>query len=203
MKGSPKLVGRPGRPRAFDPGQALEAALTVFWRKGYDGASLTDLTGAMGVSRPSLYAAFGDKQSLFRQALARYLAGPAAYFDRALDAPTAREAVERLLGGAVELGTDPMHPRGCLLVQGALSCSESAGGARDELASRRAAGQAAIRRRLRRAQVEGDLPADVDVGELARYVATVMQGLAVQAASGAGRAELRRVVARALQAWPR
>lgn len=191
-----------GRPRGFDPQAALEAALQVFWSKGYDGASLSDLTAAMGINRPSLYAAFGDKQSLFQKAVDRYLSGPVSYFDRALEAPSAREAVERLLNDSIQLATDPSHPRGCLLVQGALSCSESGAAARDELRARRTAGQASIRRRLKRARDEGDLPADADPDELARYVATLMQGLAVQAAGGASRADLRRVAARALRAWP-
>src|SRR5207245_2576808 len=111
-----------GRPRSFDLDKALDAALQVFWRKGYEGASLPDLTEAMGINRPSLYAAFGNKEELFRTVVIRYIEGPAAFVRKALDEPTARAAAERLLTGAVDLVTDPKNPRGCLLVQGALVC---------------------------------------------------------------------------------
>src|ERR1051325_3475900 len=103
-----------GRPRQFDTEKALDRALTVFWQKGYEGASLLDLTRAMGINRPSLYAAFGNKEALFRKALDRYAEGQAAYIRAALEAPTARAVAERLLHGTVELLTDPRNPRGCL-----------------------------------------------------------------------------------------
>lgn len=192
-----------GRPREFDVEKALDRALAVFWRKGYEGASLPELTRAMGINRPSLYAAFGNKEALFRKVLDRYAAGPAAYVAEALAEPTARAAAERLLGGAVDLLTGPRGPRGCLLVHGALACGEAAESVRRELAARRAAGEAAIRRRFERARAEGDLPPDACPADLARYVATVLRGMAVEAASGASRAELRRVVELAMRAWPK
>jgi len=193
-----------GRPREFDVNEALDRALEVFWRKGYEGASLDDLTAATGVNRPSLYAAFGNKEELFRKALARYTRGPAAYFGEALNEPTARAVVERLLGGAAELLSDPRKPRGCLIVQGALTCGKEvdAVAVHRELIARRAAGQEALRRRLERAVEEGDLPPGTDCADLARYVATVIHGMAVQATGGASRDELSRVVALALRAWP-
>lgn len=191
-----------GRPRAFDIDEVLDRALQVFWRKGYEGASLADLTRAMGINRPSLYAAFGDKQSLFRKVLDRYAEGPAAYVREALKEPTARAVVERLLSGAVEVQTGPLNPQGCLTVHGALAGGKGGDAIRQELNSRRAAGEAAIRKRLERAKSEGDLPPDVSPADLARYVTTVMHGMAVQAAGGASRAELRRVVKTALRAWP-
>jgi AcrR family transcriptional regulator len=191
-----------GRPRSFDIDKALDRALQVFWHKGYEGTTLSDLTKTMGINRPSLYAAFGNKETLFRKALDRYSDGPAAYVRKALEEPRARAVVERLLREAADLLTDPRTPRGCLMVQGALSCGEAANPIRQELASRRAAGEAAIRQRFKRAVSEGDLPADADPTDLARYVATVTHGMAVQAAGGASRKQLLRVVETALRAWP-
>jgi len=198
-----KSSERLGRPRSFDTGKALDAALQVFWQKGYQGTSLSDLTQAMGINRPSLYAAFGDKQALFRKALNRYVEGPAAYARESLKEPTARAVVERLLGGAADLDTASRHPKGCLTVQGALACGEAADSIRQELNSRRASGEAQLRRRLKRAKSEGDLPAESDPADLARYVATVMYGMAVQAAGGASHHELQRVIEIALRAWPK
>jgi AcrR family transcriptional regulator len=191
-----------GRPREFDVEQALDRALKVFWRKGYEGSTLPDLTKAMGINRPSLYAAFGSKEELFRKALDRYSQGPAGYIPEALGEPTARAVVERLLKGTIDLVTDRRYPRGCLMVQGALACGGAAESIRKELASRRLAGEAAIRERLERAISEGDLTADPHAADLARYVMAVIQGIAVQAAGGASRAELGRVAAMALRAWP-
>jgi AcrR family transcriptional regulator len=191
-----------GRPRAFDIDTALDRALQVFWRKGYEGTSLSELTKAMGINRPSLYAAFGNKEALFRKALDRYAEGPAAYTRTALDEPTARAVVERLLRGVIELLTNPRHPPGCLAVQGALACGDAADSIRRELISRRVAGEAALRQRFERAITDGDLPSGADPADLARYVVTITQGMAVQAAGGASREELRRVVEMALRAWP-
>src|SRR4051812_11366538 len=195
-------TGSRGRPRAFDADRALDRALTVFWRKGYEGASMPDLTRAMGINRPSLYAAFGNKQELFRKAVERYASGPAAYAREAMELPTARQVVERLLRGGACGATDRKHPRGCLMVQGALTCGDAARPARRELASRRAAAEQALRRRLERARDEGDLPPDSNAADLAKYVVTVLHGMSVQAASGATRAQLDRVAETALRAWP-
>ena len=191
-----------GRPREFDVDQALDRALEVFWLKGYEGTSLPDLTGAMGINRPSLYAAFGNKEALFRRALDRYAEGPAAYVREAVGEPTARAVARRLLGGAIDLLTDPRNPRGCLFVQGALACGEAADSVRRELVARRLAGEVAVRQRFERALAEGDLPAGSDPADLARYVVTLIHGMAVQAAGGASREDLRRVVKLALRGWP-
>jgi AcrR family transcriptional regulator len=176
--------------------------MQVFWRKGYEGASLSDLTQAMAINRPSLYAAFGDKQTLFHKVLDRYDSGPAAYVQEALKEPSARGVAERLLQGAADLLSNPCNPHGCLSVQGALACAETADPVREELISRRAAAEAALRRRFKRAKSAGDLPPDADPGELARYLATVAQGMSVQAASGATRKDLLQIVRTALRAWP-
>jgi AcrR family transcriptional regulator len=191
-----------GRPRSFDIDRALDRALQVFWRKGYEGTSLSDLTKAVGVNRPSLYAAFGDKEALFRKALDRYLNGPAAYTQKALKEPTARAVVERLLRGAADLNTAQRNPGGCLTVQGALACGEAGDSIRQELAAYRAAGEAALRRRFQRAKSEGDLPATVNSVDLAGYVATIVYGMAVQAAGGATREKLQNVVEMTLRTLP-
>ncbi|BAY20324.1 transcriptional regulator [Calothrix sp. NIES-2100] len=191
-----------GRPRLFDIDKALDQALKVFWRKGYEGTSLSDLTEALGITRPSLYAAFGNKEDLFRKALDRYVEGPASYISEAIAEPTARAVVERLLSGAIDLLTDPRNPGGCLIVQGAIACSEESDTIRRELVARRAAGKAAIHQRLKRAILEGDLPTDADPADMASYLATIIHGMAVQAASGASREELQRVAEMALRALP-
>jgi AcrR family transcriptional regulator len=191
----------PGRPRAFDADVALERAMHVFWAKGYEGASLADLTRAMRINRPSLYAAFGNKVQLFRKVLDRYMDGPVAYFGKALAAPKARDVVEQIFRGAARMGDDPRIPAGCLLVQGALACGNAS--ARKEVAARRAAAEVALRRRLQRAKREGDLPKNADPAELAHYVMTVVRGMAVQSAGGASSDQLRRVAQIALRAWPK
>jgi AcrR family transcriptional regulator len=191
-----------GRPRAFDIDKALDRALKVFWRKGYEGASLPDLTRAMGINRPSLYAAFGNKESLFRKAIDRYVEGPACHVSEALKEPTALAVVGRLLRGSVDLITDSRNPRGCFMVQTALACGDKADRIRREMVKRRAAFEAALSKRFERAISLGDLPPDSDPADLARYVATVSHGMAVQAAGGATRDELMRVAEMALRAWP-
>lgn len=192
-----------GRPRTFDMDQALDRALEVFWRKGYEGATLCDLTAAMGINPPSLYAAFGNKEGLFRKALDRYEAKHEALWREAMAAPTAYEAVARLLKGTAKSLGDERNPRGCLMVQGALCGGEECDAVKRELAARRDANVALIRDRLKRAKREGDLPANADPASLARYVATVIHGMAVEAASGATRKELERVAATALAAFPK
>src|SRR5438874_12098573 len=192
-----------GRPRAFDPDAALERAMHVFWAKGYEGASLSDLTRAMRINRPSLYAAFGNKEQLFRKVLDRYMNGPLAYFGKALGAAKARDVVEQIFLGAANMPSDPRTPAGCLVVQGALACGDAAGSVRKEIGARRAAAKAALRRRLQRAKREGDLPSNADPAELSHYVMTVLHGMAVQGADGASPDQLRRVAQVALRAWPK
>lgn len=191
-----------GRPRAFDAEKALDRALKVFWRKGFEGTSLPDLTKAMGINRPSLYAAFGNKEALFRRAIDRYIEGPACGVRAALAEPTARRVVEKLWREGIGLVTDPRNPRGCFLVQSALACGDEGSPLRREMARRRAATVAALRRRFEQAVADGDLPSSANPADLARYVATVSHGLAVQAAGGASRGQLQRVAKIALRAWP-
>ncbi|GAB2943537.1 TetR/AcrR family transcriptional regulator [Nonomuraea fastidiosa] len=191
-----------GRPRGFDTEKALEQAMRVFWQQGYDGASLTDLTKAMGISRTSMYAAFGSKEDLFHLVLQRYTDGPASYVQRALLEPTAREVATAFLHGAVQATTTPGAPAGCLGVQGSLAAGEPGRAARDTLAAWRESGVTLLAERLKRAADEGDLPAGSDPELLARYLMTVANGIAVQAAGGACRDELHRIADLALLQWP-
>jgi len=191
-----------GRPRTFDKNQALDRALEVFWRQGYEGASICDLTAAMGINPPSLYAAFGNKESLFRQALDRYVEIQGANMREALAVPKARDAIAALLYGYARSLTDKSNPTGCLIVQGISGVAEHAQCIRDMLNAKRAAGEKDVRERLKRAKAEGELPENADPAALARYVSTVSQGMAVQAAGGASRKELERVADMALRAWP-
>ena len=202
MKSPSRSAVPRGRPRAFNADAALDRALQVFWRQGYEGTSLSDLTKAMGLNRPSLYAAFGNKEALFRKALDRYAQQAGRFFRDAVNEPTARAVVERLLHAAADRVTSPGNPQGCLTVRGALACGPQAEAIRQELAARRAEGEQLLRHRLERAQAEGDLPPGADPADLARYVATVYQGMSVQAAGGASRQALRRVAELALRAWP-
>ena len=199
MKKTTKTLGRP---RSFDTDQALDSAMHVFWKKGYEGTSLTDLTRAMGINRPSLYAAFGDKESLFRKVLERYSQGPARYVQAANLEASARKVVEKLLYGALELMSQPGNPQGCLMVHGALTGGKATSKVRRIMAEHHAQAEDGLRRRLRRAVSEGDLPANADPDTLTRFVVTVIQGMSVQAANGASRAQLEKVARQSLQGWP-
>lgn len=191
-----------GRPREFDIETAVEKAMNAFWSKGYEGTSLLDLTKAMGISRPSLYAAFGSKEQLFLRVLDKYRTEPASYMAHALSRSTAREVFEGLLDGAIRLQAGGSNPLGCLFVQGALATNEASASVRQELVSRRFAGEEAIRSRFEKAKNEGDLPAGSSPTDLAKFTVTLLHGLAVQAASGDKIEDLRQVTRIALGAFP-
>lgn len=191
-----------GRHREFDVEKALDAALCVFWRKGYEGASYADLTSATGVERPALYSAFGNKEALFRRALARYYERYLDFVPGALDLPTAREVAARILSGAIDLHTRyPEHP-GCLGINGALAGSDEAEPVRQALIDARAAGEAQIRERFERAKAEGDLPETAKPDILAAFLTAVLHGMAVQAKAGFSRDRLEAVAEQALSTWP-
>lgn len=188
-----------GRVRQFDPDEALDRAMGVFWKRGFEGATLDELTTAMGINRPSLYAAFGNKEELYRRVLDRYRAGPVAFFADALAKPTAREVAEALLRGTVWMLSDQTHPGGCMVVRGTLACGAGAEVVRQEVQTIREQAVGEIRKRFERAVAEGDLPKGTDCTALARYVTTVMHGMAVQPMS---KPELNRVLELAMKAWP-
>lgn len=191
-----------GRPREFCVDEALAKALRIFWTKGYEGTSLNDLTEAMGITRPSLYAAFGNKESLFRKALDLYEREKLEYIGRALQEPTARRVAEVLLRGAVDNASSSDEPRGCLGVITSVACGEEAQSIREDVLERGKIAKRALVERLERAKAEGDLPSHIDVESLTNLMYAIVQGVCIQAGSGATREELNRLVDTGLAMWP-
>ncbi len=191
-----------GRPRAFDLDDALAAALRVFWRNGYEAASMAELTAAMGITKPSLYAAFGNKEALFHKALDLYEREKLAYISAALEAPTARGVAERLLRGSLEIQTNSCDPKGCLSVISTAACGAEAEPIKAEVCKRRASSEAALIARFARAKEEGELPEGLEPAALARYLSALLQGLAIQGGSGASCAELNQLVETSMAVWP-
>ena len=191
-----------GRPRSFCTEKALDSAMQVFWRKGYAGASMVDLTTAIGINSPSLYAAFGSKEGLFRQVLDRYDARRRAFMESVLGASTARDTAHRFLHGMADFAADTggKTPPGCLLLQCGSSCSDE--DIPDVVAKHRAEKEMALRGRFERALAEGDLAPGSDPATLARYLMTVANGICVQAAAGDGPAELHAVADVAMVSFP-
>ncbi len=198
----PEVIAHRGRPREFCVDHALAQALRVFWSKGYEGTSLTDLTEAMGITRPSLYAAFGNKESLFRKTLDLYEREKLDYIGKALAKPTAREVAETMLRGAVENVSSCDEPHGCLGVIAQVACGEEAKSIREAVQERGRRFHGMIIERFERAKAEGDLPAEVDVEGLTDLLRALLQGISIQAGSGATREELDRVVNTSLMMWP-
>jgi len=191
-----------GRPREFCVDAALTAALGVFWSKGYEGATMADLTQAMGITKPSIYAAFGNKEALFHKALDLYEAEKLAYTREALQQPTAREVAEHLMRGAIAAQANDCGPGGCLRVITSSACGAEGGSIKADVTKRRASSQAALVERFRQAKAEGDLPAQLEPEALTAYLYAILQGMAVQAGSGATRADLECVVDTSLSMWP-
>jgi AcrR family transcriptional regulator len=193
-------VSKRGRPRGFDRDAVLDKAVQVFWREGYDGATVAELCVATGLNPPSLYAAFGDKARLFEAALDRYQAGVGAFAAAALaEERTAEAAIRRLLSEAADRLATPDQPCGCLVAAGAGSDPV----AREAALVRRRLSQAAITARIRQGAAAGELPPNTDVEALARLIVTVVQGMSAQALDGATAPELRAVADGAMRAWPR
>ena len=192
-----------GRPRAFDPDAALRKALDVFWERGYEGTSMNDLVAAMGIASASIYAAFGSKAELFRRTMRLYGATRGEPPRRALrEEPTARAAIEAMLRATADEITRPDDPHYCMLILAAPTGAVENHEVREFLAGGRRAMLAEIRARLERGAADGDLTASAaTLDAIARYYATVVQGLSIQARDGASRAELETIVTCAMAAW--
>lgn len=191
-----------GRTRNFDLEETLDRAVDVFWRRGYEATSIAELTEAMGINPPSLYAAFGNKRALFDQVVERYMRYSAANLQAAAAQPTGRAVALHMLTSVVISATSEGQPTGCLLVQGALAGSADNADVQEELARRREDIRQAMQLRFEQALDDGDFPLDADPAKLARYYLTVATGLTVQAASGVGRRELLETVDFAMSAFP-
>ncbi len=193
-----------GRPLSFDRDAALETAMHVFWERGYEAASISDLTSAMGITPPSLYTAFGDKEQLFLEAIERYALGYGSAGARALvEMPTARGAIERWLTEAANELTQPCHPKGCMVVMAATNCSAAAERVQDALLLRRTEAIASVGRRIQGGIDGGELPPDTDAKDLANFYATIYQGMSMQAKDGATHESLMATVRTAMRSWPR
>jgi AcrR family transcriptional regulator len=192
-----------GRPRVFDMDEALDKALEIFWKRGYEGASIAELTEKLGINKPSLYAAFGNKEELFKKTLSRYVAGPVVFIQEAINQPSAYEVAQSFLTKAVEFFTDTKHPKGCLIVQAALSVSADSLLVQDLLTKYRYSYEKQLAKRFEKAKEEGDLPIDANAETLAKFLSTLHQGMSVQVTSGASKEELMQIVEFALKGWPK
>jgi len=199
-----KTEGRSrGRPRSFDREAALDAAMRLFWEHGYEATSLAQLTAAIGVSAPSLYTAFGDKEALFLQAVDRYMARGGDQTQALMgDAKSAREAVARVLAESAVRLTDPRYPRGCMVVLSAISVSDEAARVQAELARCRASWEKEMKKRIERGIADGDVPRDANPAALASFYMAVLQGMSLHAKDGASRERLKQIGEAALLAFP-
>jgi AcrR family transcriptional regulator len=200
------LIVAKGRPRSFDRDEALARATMVFWKHGYDATSVAQLTEAMGIGVPSMYAAFGDKRALFEEALVHYMKTYGSFMGRLFEKPferSVRAGIAQLLRDAAAMFTSSEHPRGCMLITAATNCAPESATIAKRLRDLRASTVRALEARIEGAIASGELPADTDARALALYISTVLQGLSAQARDGATRAELETIVDTALRAWPR
>jgi len=195
---------QPGRPRTFDRDKALQIALRLFWQRGYEGTSILDLTRAMGITAPSLYAAFGSKERLYMESAGLYLSTQGHFMVRALeDEPTARKSIARMLLDAAKSYTRPDLPRGCLISNGVIQCAEENVEVAQQFTAFRKAARDAIKARLDRGVKEGDLPRKTDTGSLSTFYAAVIQGMSTQARDGASKQALERIATMAMATWPK
>jgi AcrR family transcriptional regulator len=187
-----------GRPIGFDKDAALEAAMLLFWKRGYEGTSMADLTQAMGLNPSSIYAAFGDKCALFSLAVKRYMESRAQYATKALQEPTIERVIRALFDNTVAFLTSPGHPPNCMTLVGAMGCGADAAPARDLMTEIRKESQVALRKRLLKAQKGGELPKNINVDDYARYLSSILAGLSIQAANGSTKEQLKRTAQMAL-----
>jgi AcrR family transcriptional regulator len=193
---------RIGRPPSFDRAVALEQAMLLFWRHGYEATSLSDLTRALGVTAPSIYSAFGNKKGLFLEAVSLYLSGgssPTAIIDAA---PSARDAAQVLMEGAAVAYTGEETPPGCMLATSAISVSAEAADVQAHLSAIRNGVEAHLRARIQAEVADGTLPPHTDAEILAAHTTAIIQGLSTLARDGASRDKLLRVALSAMTAWP-
>jgi AcrR family transcriptional regulator len=191
--------GKTGRPIGFDKDAALEAAMLLFWERGYEGTSMADLTQAMGLNPSSIYAAFGDKHALFSLAVKRYMDTRAQYATKALEEPTLEKVVRALFENTIAFLTTPGHPPTCMTLAGAMGCSVDAKPARDIMTEIRIQNEVAMKERFLRARRIGELSKDVNVDDYTRYLSTIIAGLSIQAANGSTKTELKRTSQLALR----
>jgi len=189
-----------GRPREFDRDQALGKAQDAFWTRGYEGTSMADLVAALGIASARIYAAFGSKEDLFREAVGLYEANEGGFATRALaEEPTARRAIERMLREAVETYTRPGRPQGCMVVSAATNCAVENDRVQDWLAEHRRTRTVSIVERLNEAVRDGELKPDTDADAMGDFYATLMHGLSVQARDGVTKKRLHDLVAVAMK----
>jgi AcrR family transcriptional regulator len=191
--------GKTGRPISFDKDAALEAAMLLFWERGFEGTSMADLTQAMGLNPSSIYAAFGDKHALFSLAVKRYMNLRAQYAVKALEEPTLERVIPALFDNTVAFLTTPGHPPTCMTLAGAMGCSVDAAPARDLMTEIRKQNEAAMRERLLQARKSGELSKEINVNDYTRYLSSILAGLSIQAANGSTKAELKRTSQMALR----
>jgi AcrR family transcriptional regulator len=198
-KGMKTVAGKSGRPISFDRDAALEAAMLLFWERGFEGTSMADLTLAMGLNPSSIYAAFGGKHALFQLAVKRYLDSRAQYAVKALQEPTLEGVIRALFDNTVAFLTAPGHPPTCMTLAGAMGCSVDAAPARDLMTEIRKQNEVAIKERLQRARKSGEFAKDLNLGDFTRYLSLMLAGLSIQSANGATKAELKRAAQMALR----
>jgi AcrR family transcriptional regulator len=193
-----------GRPRGFDRDQALESAMRLFWSRGYEATSISDLTAAMRIMPPALYGAFGDKKRLFLEAVDRYQRRGGGFAHKALtQEPTAERAIRRLLLDAATAYTLPDHPKGCMVVTSATNCTTQSDDIYEALAERRHATESAVRARIAAGHKAGELSDEADVDALTGVVTSTLFGMSIKARDGVPRARLRRTAEQLMRMWPR
>jgi len=188
-----------GRPRGFDIDLALEQALNVFWRNGYEGTSINELTEVMGIKKPSLYAAFGNKEQLFLKAIELYENRPDALFNTAFKHAHIADVFRGLLFGAAAKFTDCSHPQGCALINSTLSCTEASESIKQAVLERKVSNKQKLIARLEQAKVQGELNANCQPEVLARFISILLQGMSVQASEGASIDELQQIANMAIE----